>query len=150
MDLIELEAKGPRNPSLAEALPGFTGFFTDLCHVQAAAAGGEVARICSSLVFGYNRHPAWTTEGNRAYSSRELNVLENVMPGLCSCAIDAFDDEGEPPLKRGPCVRFDGYEPFTLRRAKLDGCLTGSRLAKDNAAQALTEVSIPEALDYPS
>ncbi|UCC71474.1 MAG: acyl-CoA/acyl-ACP dehydrogenase [Gemmatimonadota bacterium] len=149
MDLIELETVGADNPSLAEALPGFVNFFTDLSHVQAAAAGGEVARICSSLVFGYNRHPSWTTESDRAYSARELTVLENVMPGLCSCATDAFDEDGDAPLKRGPCVRFDGYEPFTLRRAKLDGCLSGSRLAKDAAAQALTEVVVPEALDYP-
>jgi hypothetical protein len=35
-------------------------------------------------------------------------------------------------------------------RAKLDGCLTGSQLAKDRAADALTKVMIPEALDYPA
>jgi hypothetical protein len=149
MDLIELEEKGPENASLAEALPGYVAFFTDLCHVQAAAAGGEVARICSSLVFGYNRHPCWTTDGDRVYSDSELTVLENVMPGLCSCIVDVLDEDGSPPVKRGPCVRFDGYEPFVLRRGKLDGCLTGSRMAKDNAALALTAVTIPEALDYP-
>jgi hypothetical protein len=32
----------------------------------------------------------------------------------------------------------------------MDGCLTGSRLAKDRAADALTKVMIPEALDYPA
>jgi alkylation response protein AidB-like acyl-CoA dehydrogenase len=149
MDLIELEQKGPENASLVEALPGYVAFFNDLCHVQAAAAGGEVARICSSLVFGYNRHPCWTTDGDRVYSDSELTVLENVMPGLCSCIVDVLDEDGSPPIKRGPCVRFDGYEPFTLRRSKLDGCLTGSRMAKDNAALALTQVTIPEALDYP-
>ena len=35
-------------------------------------------------------------------------------------------------------------------RAKLDGCLTGSQLAKDRAAEALTKVMIPAALDYPA
>ena len=34
-------------------------------------------------------------------------------------------------------------------RAKLDGCLYGFGLAKDRAANALTSVMIPEALDYP-
>jgi hypothetical protein len=34
-------------------------------------------------------------------------------------------------------------------RAKMDGCLTGARLAKDRAATALTHVMIPEALGYP-
>jgi hypothetical protein len=32
----------------------------------------------------------------------------------------------------------------------MDGCLTGSRLAKDRAADALTRVMIPEAPDYPA
>ncbi len=149
MDLIELEEKGPAHPSLAEGMPGIVRFYTDLCHVQAASAGGEVGRICSSLVFGYNQHPSWVEDADRAFQGRELAVLENVMPGLCSCAVDAFDEDGDAPLKRGPCVRFAGYEPFTLRRGRLDGCLTGSRLAKDRAAQAITEVTIPAALDYP-
>ena len=35
-------------------------------------------------------------------------------------------------------------------RHRLDGCLTGSQLAKDRAADALTRVMIPEALDYPA
>jgi hypothetical protein len=33
---------------------------------------------------------------------------------------------------------------------KLDGCLTGARLAKDRAAESLTSVMIREALDYPA
>jgi hypothetical protein len=33
---------------------------------------------------------------------------------------------------------------------KLDGCLTGCRLAKDRAAEALTKVMTREALDYPN
>jgi hypothetical protein len=32
---------------------------------------------------------------------------------------------------------------------RLDGCLTGSQLAKDRAAEALTKVMIPEAASYP-
>ncbi|UCF18435.1 MAG: acyl-CoA/acyl-ACP dehydrogenase [Gemmatimonadota bacterium] len=148
-DMIELEERGPQNPSLSEGLAGFLRFFTDLCHVQAASAAGEVSRVCSSLVFGYNAHPSWKTDAGNVYDARELVVLENVMPGLCSCAVDALDEDLGAPLKRGPCVRFDGYEPFNLRRGKLDGCLTGSRLAKDNAARMLTEVMIPESLDYP-
>ena len=56
---------------------GTLNFFTDLCHVQAARAAGEVGRICAELVFGYNRHPAWDTEGYAAVSaSDELDALE--------------------------------------------------------------------------
>jgi alkylation response protein AidB-like acyl-CoA dehydrogenase len=38
---------------------------------------------------------------------------------------------------------------FQKRRARVDGALVGSRLAKDRAAKALTQIMIPEALDYP-
>ncbi len=137
LDVLELEAKGPDNPALTEGLPGLARFLTDLCHVQAARAAGEVGRICAELVFGYQRHPAWDGDGVCA----EPDPVDTLFAGKAI---------GEMPLlKAGPCVRFDGMEGFVRLRAKLDGCLTGARLAKDRAADALTEVMIPEALDYP-
>jgi hypothetical protein len=33
---------------------------------------------------------------------------------------------------------------------RLTACLTGSRLAKDRAAETVSKVMIPEALDYPA
>ena len=63
---------------------------------------------------------------------------------------DVIEDNGSHPLKAGPCARFEGLETFSHLRVRLDGCLTGSRLAKDRAAEALTRVMIPEALDYPA
>jgi hypothetical protein len=48
----------------------------------------------------------------------------------------------------GPCARFEGYDQFSRLRVRMDGCLTGSHLAKDRAAEALQHVMIPEALDY--
>ena len=47
-------------------------------------------------------------------------------------------------------MRLDGLDQFTRLRVRMDGCLTGSQLAKDRAAEALTKVMIPEALDYPA
>jgi alkylation response protein AidB-like acyl-CoA dehydrogenase len=41
-------------------------------------------------------------------------------------------------------------ETFVKLRARLDRCLGGTRLAKDRAARSLTQVMIPEALDYPA
>jgi hypothetical protein len=52
-------------------------------------------------------------------------------------------------VKAGPCVGAKELEEFRRLRSKVDGCLTGSRIAKDRAAEALTGVMIPEALDYP-
>ena len=153
LDLLELEAKGPQNPTVAEGLPGLLGFLTDLCHVQCARAAGETGRICAELVFGYNPHPAWTTESCLAcYTADDLDATEGLIPGISSSARAYSDvtESGEPhPCKAGPCVCFTGLEAFLRLRVKLDGCLTGSRLAKDRAADALTKVMIPEALDYP-
>jgi alkylation response protein AidB-like acyl-CoA dehydrogenase len=154
LDVLELEEKGAANPALADGLPGFVNFFTDLCHVQSARAAGEVGRICAELVYGYNRHPAWDEAScNACFSAEELESLEGIIPGIGGSARTCADvtEANEPhPLKAGPCVKFAGLEAFVRLRAKLDGCLTGARLAKDRAADALTKVMIPEALDYPA
>jgi hypothetical protein len=154
LDVIELESTGAGNPALAEGLPGLIAFFNDLCHVQSARAAGEVARICAEIVHGYNRHPAWDEASCHAcYQAEELDTLEGVIPGIAGSA-RAYGDVAETgerhPFKAGPCVRFTGLEPFVRLRLKLDGCLTGCRLAKDRAADALTKVMVPEALDYPA
>ena len=154
LDVLELRAKGPQNPALAEGLPGLLAFLTDLCHVQSARAAGEVGRVCAELVYGYNRHPAWDTEGcSTCYQADDLEALESVIPGIASLArgyTDVIEADGSHPPKAGPCARLDGLEQFGRIRARLDGCLTGSQLAKDRAAEALTRVMIPEALDYPA
>jgi len=151
LDLLELDSQGPQNPAVAEALGGLLPFLADLCHFQTARAAGEVGRICAMLVFGYNRHPAWDAEGYEGcYREDELIELEGLIPGLSSVATDVVGADGSHPPKAGPCVRFDGLEEFVRLRTRLDGCLTGSQLAKDRAAESLTKVMIPAALDYPA
>ncbi len=152
LDVLELAEKGPENPVVAEGLEGTLNFLMDLGHVQSARAAGEVGRICAELVFGYNRHPAWDDDARGCYGEAEVEGLEGVMPGLEAMAdgkAEVLHPDSAKPCKAGPCVHFDGYEAFTQFRTKMDGCLTGSRLAKDRAAHALTQVMIPEALDYP-
>jgi hypothetical protein len=154
MDLLELEKKGPEFVTGGEGLAGTLAFLTDLAHVQAARAAGEVGRVCAELVFGYNRHPAWDTEGcATCYKSDELEAIEALIPGISSLArgyTDVIEDDGTHQPKAGPCVRFEGLDQFARLRVRMDGCLTGSQLAKDRAADALTRVMIPEALDYPA
>jgi hypothetical protein len=153
LDVVELAEKGADDPVLSEALPGLVSFYTDLCHHQCASAAGEVARICTELAYGYNRHPSWTGEAEHCFHEEELEALEAIMPGIGAAAVaqgDLIEDSGKHTEKAGPCARFDGLETFRRLRTKLDGCLTGARLAKDRAARALVEMSIPEALDYPS
>jgi alkylation response protein AidB-like acyl-CoA dehydrogenase len=141
LDLLELEAKGPESAVPAEGLPGVLGFLTDLCHVQAARAAGEVGRVCAELVYGYNRHAAWDSDAGCG---------PDACDPLATIGVDGSGTTMPVGPKAGPCVRFDGMEAFARLRLKLDGCLTGVRLAKDRAAAALTKVMIPEALDYPA
>jgi alkylation response protein AidB-like acyl-CoA dehydrogenase len=151
LDLLELEAKGAQNPSLAEGFDGLVSFLTDLCHVQSARAAGEVGRVCAELVYGYNRHPAWDDAGacSSCFQSDEIIAIDSVVPGVSGAATDCIDEDGGHPIKAGPCVSFHGLEEFARLRVRVDGCLTGSQLAKDRAADTLTKVMIPEALDYP-
>ena len=150
LDVLRLQQQGAQDPSLAEGLPGLVNSLTDLCHVQSARASGEVARICAELVFGYDRHPAWDEQGTRGcWHQDELDAIEGLIPGFNAYALDVIQSDGSHPQKAGPCVKCHGAQPFLTLHAKLDGCLTGSRLAKDRAAEAISKLMIPEALDYP-
>jgi alkylation response protein AidB-like acyl-CoA dehydrogenase len=151
LDAIELEKKGPENPVVAEGLTGTVQFFTDLCHVQVARAAGEAGRICAELVYGYNRHPAWDDRSYKAcYQAEDLESLEGAIAGIAGCATDFVEIGGGHPDKAGPCPVCEGLHDFAALRMKVDGCLTGARLAKERAAEALSKVMIPEALDYPA
>jgi alkylation response protein AidB-like acyl-CoA dehydrogenase len=147
LDAVELAGQGAA--VLGDALPGTARFFADLCHVQTARAAGEVGRICAELVHGYNRHPAWDDEGRAAcWSASDAEALEGIVPGIAGCSMDVLPD-GSHPDKEGPCASCSGITDFRTLRVKLDGCLTGAGLAKDHAAEAVSRVMIPEALDYP-
>jgi len=151
LDVLRLHQQGLQDPSLSEALPGLVTSLTDLCHVQSARASGEVARICAELVFGYDRHPAWDEPGTRGcWHQDELDAIEGLIPGFNAYALDVIQSDGSHPQKAGPCVKCHEAQPFLTLHAKLDGCLTGSRLAKDRAAEAISKLMIPEALDYPA
>jgi hypothetical protein len=124
---------------------------SDLCHVQAAQAAGEVSRICAELVFGYNQHPAWNEEGcKQCFSADELDELEETIPGIAAMATDVIGPDGSHPLKAGPCAGCAGANDFLHQQNQLCRCLSGSRLAKDRAAETVSKVMIPEALDYPA
>ena len=151
LDVLELEDRGPQDPSVAEGLTGLLNFFSDLCRVQSARASGEAARICAELVFGYNRHPAWDEAGYQGCFYRdELEELEGFIPGIAACASDVVENDGSHPPKAGPCAKCNGAEQFLTMHSRLNLCLTGARLAKDRAAEAISQIMIPEVLDYPA
>jgi alkylation response protein AidB-like acyl-CoA dehydrogenase len=151
LDVMELDAKGPADPVAAEGLAGTVQFLSDLCHVQAAAAAGEASRICAELVFGYSPHPAWTDENHQGcFLASELAEYEETMPGITAMAVDVLQIDGSHPQKAGPCAGCQGNSEFLRLQNKLTTCLSGVRLAKDRAADTVSKVMIPEALDYPA
>jgi hypothetical protein len=122
----------------------------DLCHLYAARSSARAGGVCAELVFGYRRHLVWDAEGcATCYASDELDDLEAMIPGFASGAgvtIDVIDREGSHPAKAGPCARYDGLAPFMRLRSRLDGCLTGARLASERAAATIASSfrTVPE------
>jgi DNA polymerase elongation subunit (family B) len=148
--VIELEARGAADTALSELLPGTVQFLSDLCHVQAAEAAGEVSRICAELVFGYKRHPSWNDAGcSECFSADEIEEFEETMPGITAMVMDVLKADGSHPEKAGPCASCARESDFLNLQSKLSRCLSGARLAKDRAAETVSTVMIPEALDYP-
>ena len=98
-----------RTPRWPRACRALLQFLTDLCHVQAARAAGEVGRICAELVFGYNRHPGvgYGRPARPATTADDLDALESLIPGIASVArgyTDVVEADGSHPPKAGPCV----------------------------------------------
>lgn len=93
LDVLELKTKGPENPILAESLPGFVQFFSDLCWLQAGRTAGEVGRLCADLVFGFAEKSSKEAEtffkmrndldrglaGSRLAKSRAAHAASQVM-----------------------------------------------------------------------
>jgi alkylation response protein AidB-like acyl-CoA dehydrogenase len=151
LDVLELESRGVTDTAVADGLAGTVQFLSDLCHVQAAKAAGEVLRICAELVFGYTCHPCWEEEEHRScFLAGELEELEETMPGIMAMAADVLQADGSHPAKSGPCAGCAGSSEFLRLQSRLTMCLTGARLAKDRAADTVSKVMIPEALDYPA
>jgi alkylation response protein AidB-like acyl-CoA dehydrogenase len=151
LDVLELESRGAQDAVASEGLAGTVQFLSDLCHVQAAQSAGEVLRICAELVFGYTCHPAWDEQEHRnCFLSAELEELEETMPGIMAMATDVLASDGSHPAKAGPCAGCAGSSEFLRLQSRLTMCLTGARLAKDRAADTVSKVMIPEALDYPA
>jgi hypothetical protein len=125
---------------------------TDLCHVHAAHAAATAGSTCAELVFGYRDHPRWDAAGCAAcYGGDELDELEGIIPGVASgarAAGDVVEADGSHAAKAGPCARFEGVDTFVRLRARLDGCLTGARFARDRAAARLAaSCAVPPAQD---
>jgi hypothetical protein len=113
---------------------------SDLCHAHVARACGEVGRLCAEIMFGTRRHPAWDIDAQACYHAEDLEMIEEYVPGLTSCArayADLIEADRSHLPKAGPCVRFDGMEEFVQLRTRLDACLAGATLARGRAEQKI-------------
>jgi hypothetical protein len=93
---------------------------------------------------------------SNAVVAEGLEGLVNFFSDLC--AVQAANAAGEASRVcaelvfgfNAPGVGLNGHsDAFAKLRLAVDASLAGARLAKDRAADALTKVMIPEALDYP-
>ena len=145
-DAMELEKKGPGEPGGCRGTGGHAQFFTDLCHIQTRAPAGEAAASARNWCLA-TIGILHGTEADKGCFRGDWMPGSDI-PGIARCA--GRDRRGRFASGQSRAVReMEGLEPFQRLRRKLDGCLTGSQLARDRAAEALTKVMIPEALDYP-
>ena len=126
-DVQELAAKGAEHPVIGPEIDGYINTFTDLSAVQNARAAGEVGRICAEIFYGYARRNEMTPRYRMDVKDTDINIREHSCHALT----------GE-------------YVAFQTLHNAIGMSLAGTRLAKDRAAQAITQVMIPEALDYPT
>ena len=151
LDVLELEARGADDPVAAEGLDGTVQFLSDLCHTQAAQPPAKSRASAPSWSSATTAIPPGTTKSTAAASwPASWKSYEETMPGITAMAVDVLAADGTHPQKAGPCAGCAGISDFLRLQNKLTTCLSGSRLAKDRAAETVSKVMIPEALDYPA
>ena len=139
---------------MAEGLPGLVSFLTDLAMCRRRAPPAKWAASAPSWCTATTATRPGTTEGCAScYQADELESLEALIPGIASLArgyTDVIESDGAHPQQGRPvrAVR----RPRAVRAPAREAGRLPDRLAlaKDRAAEALTKVMIPEALDYPA
>ena len=141
LDIIELEDKGMANPALAEGLPGFVNFFTDLCHVQCARAAGEVGPhlrrtglwLQPPSCLGGGRPPGLLFRRGTHNPSRASSPASTAPPAPAPMSSNPATPN---PAKAGPCVDSPAWRP-------LCGCASNSTAASPAPASPKTAPPAP-------
>jgi hypothetical protein len=123
---------------------GMEAFQLDLCHGQTSRAASGAGQVCAELVLGTQTHPKWDASCHECIAADEIDALEGVIPGISYGARltgDVLESDGSHPEKAGPCVQLGKLAGFLTRRKKLDGCLSGSWLARQRAVRTLQETA---------
>ena len=135
------------------ARPAQPRFFADLCHVQAARAAGEVGPHLRRAGLRLQPPPGVgrATGARACCQANELDALEALIPGLARLRdTDVIEPTAAHPARRALRVAARARPTSPTLRVKLDGCLTGAQLAKDRAAEALSQGDDPRGAGLPA
>ena len=135
LDVLELEAKGPENAIVAEGLPGYLAFFTDLARIQSAKAAGEAARVCANLVHGYAVPGADLSafDGLRAGLDKTLTGLgaARERAGESLCAVMPALQKAKPAKPDLAAIDYRGVSLPTQKRE--------TRIVKDTPVDVIAQ-----------
>ena len=118
---------------------GRAGSRRSLAHLRRAGL-----RLQPASLLGRGANTAAASSPANSKSTKRPCPASRPWPSMCLAT------DGTHPLKAGPCAGCAGSSEFLRLQSKLTTCLSGSRLAKDRAADTVSKVMIPEALDYPA
>jgi hypothetical protein len=138
------EQLGAVGAEKSKSSQGIEALQLDLCHGQTSRAASLAGQVCAELVCGSQIHPKWDASCHECVVADEVDALEVLMPGISYGARltgDVLESDGSHPDKAGPCVQMGKLAGFLSRRKKLDGCLSGSWLARQRAVQRLQEMA---------
>jgi alkylation response protein AidB-like acyl-CoA dehydrogenase len=135
--------------AMADALCWLLGARQLICDVRALATEGASHPTVAEALPGYL---SFYRDLCQVQAARAAGEVGRICAELVHGHRRPLDPTGAGALQGAPDDSSTRAElaAFARLRASLDGSLAGSRLAKDRAALALTQVMIPEALDYPS
>jgi alkylation response protein AidB-like acyl-CoA dehydrogenase len=119
---------------MADAISWLLAARSFLMDVQELAAKGPEHPVVGSEIEGYVN--TFTDMAN-VQSARAAGEVARICSEIFYGYVSSADQTGEAQAE------------FMKRQAAVGASLAGSRLAKDRAAKALTQIMIPEALDYP-
>jgi hypothetical protein len=151
LDVLELEARGPEpiqsppkawkapcSSSATSATRRRRGGRRGLAHLRRAGL-----RLQPAPLLGRRGSTALLPGQRTGRATKRPCPASRPLPSMCW-------RRRQPSAEGRPLRGCAGSSEFLRLQSKLTTCLSGSRLAKDRAAETVSKVMIPEALDYPA
>ena len=152
LDVLELEARGPRRSGRRRG-PGRHRAVPQRPLPHAGRAGGRRSfahlRRAGLRLQPPSRHGTTRTHATASWPAN-WKSWKRPCPASRPWPLDVLAADGTIRRRPAPAPVARGIERVPAAAKQADHCLTGSRLAKDRAAETVSKVMIPEALDYPA